>query len=139
MNIVYNMIYRCEVNHQLLNSLPIEPIIDKSKYYFSGDINVLTQIKRLEMALRPDGWRGNAELDIQLEEEFTARKLTERLERGETDDVSMLGFTNSISEKKISTTREKDTSEKLDKSSKFSDVNEMSIITERSKAESKYK
>lgn len=57
----------------------------------------MTQIKRLEMSLRPDGWRGNAELDIQHEEEMIARRLTYR-ESG--DDVSLLGFTNSYAEQK---------------------------------------
>lgn len=131
---------RCEVNHQLLNSLPIETIIDKARYYFSGDITVSTQIKRLEMALRHDGWRSNAELDIQLEEEFTARKLTERRERSMVDDVSMLGFTQSLSDKKASTSRENDRSEKMDKGSKYSgsEIHETSFATnERSKAESK--
>lgn len=111
--------------------------MDKARYYFSGDITVSTQIKRLEMALRHDGWRGNAELDIQLEEEFTARKLTERLERGGNDDVSMLGFTSSVSGKKVSG-KDKEINEKLDKGSKHNDMREISVITERSIAESKY-
>lgn len=92
------------------------------------------------MALRHDGWRGNAELDIQLEEEFTARKLTERRERSMVDDVSMLGFTQSLSDKKASTSRENDRSEKMDKGSKYSgsEIHEPSFATnERSKAESK--
>jgi hypothetical protein len=89
--------YRCEVNHQLLASLPIEAIIDKARYNFSGDSTVIVQIRRLEVSLRPDGWRGNAEIDIQLEEEMLAQRLTSR-DRGEGDgdDVSLLGFTDSM-------------------------------------------
>jgi hypothetical protein len=77
------------VNHQLLNSLPIEVIIDKARYNFSGDPTVTTQLKRLEVALRPDGWRGNVEIDMQLEEEMLTRRITSR-DPG--DDISILGF-----------------------------------------------
>lgn len=60
-----------------------------------------TQIKRLEVALRPDGWRGNVEIDIQLEEE---RRLTSR-DTGD-DEISLLGFADAISEQKRNQLRE---------------------------------
>lgn len=95
------------MNHQLLNSLPIEAIIDKARYNFSGDSTVTTQIKRLEVALRPDGWRGNVEIDIQLEEEMLTRRLTSRDPVGAAgDEVSVLGFTDAIAEQKRNQLRE---------------------------------
>lgn len=125
----------CEVNHQLLNSLPIEAIIDKARYNYSGDSTVMTQIKRLEMSLRPDGWRGNAELDIQYEEEMLTRRLTQR-EPG--DDVSLLGFTNSYAEQKNGSMRQGG-QHKLGSQSKLEGVSVYSTMTdeEGSVAESK--
>jgi hypothetical protein len=116
-----------------LNSLPIEAIIDKARYNFSGDTTVTVQIRRLEVSLRPEGWRGNAEMDIQLEDEYLAQRLTSRVTGrravGEGEEVSLLGFTDSMAEQKK---REQQPS-LHEAGSMF-----MSVMTERSSAESKY-
>ena len=63
---LYNFCFMCEVGYLfLLENTDILEFIEEAKVssVFSDDV-VQRECRRLELALKPDGWRGNVELTI---------------------------------------------------------------------------
>ena len=62
---MYNLCYRCEPGQQAIY-LCCNPknLLASISYEHSGDPEVMRQVRRLELALEPDGWRGNVEKQI---------------------------------------------------------------------------
>lgn len=85
---LYNFVYRCEVNHQLVNNFDIDHIISNARNNFPGDATISMACRKLELALSRDGWRGNVERV--LEREYAARLDGTYKELSAEDSVSLL-------------------------------------------------
>ena len=57
---------------------------------FAGDIIVLRQCRRLELALKKDGWRGNVEIELGLDEEMREESSQVAARLAALDNVSLL-------------------------------------------------
>jgi len=59
---MYNLCYRCEPGQQaILVGCNIQAFLERVHYHHSGDPDVMRQCHRLELALQPNGFRGNVE------------------------------------------------------------------------------
>jgi hypothetical protein len=66
LRLMYNICYRSEAGAEILNEkATVKSCIEVMKYNHSGDYEVTRQLERLERSLKPDGWRGNVENDIE--------------------------------------------------------------------------
>lgn len=64
---MYNLCYRCESGQEALLHCGMKRVLDRIKELHSGDPQILYQCRRLELALKKDGWRGNVEENIERE------------------------------------------------------------------------
>lgn len=78
------------MNHQLLNTFAVDDLIAKLRRLYAGDVLVLRQCRRLELALKKNGWRGNVETELGLDEEMReqASQVADRL--AAIENVSMM-------------------------------------------------
>lgn len=58
---LYNMMYRCHAAQITILLAPYKELLAMLNMQWSGDAEVNTLIVRLELALKPDGWRGGVE------------------------------------------------------------------------------
>eukprot|EP01040_Poterioochromonas_malhamensis_P000633 gene632-675_t len=65
LKLMYNLCYRSEPGQQAIY-LCCNPknLLFSISYNHSGDIDVMRQVRRLELTLEPNGWRGNVEAQI---------------------------------------------------------------------------
>ena len=65
---LYNMCYRCQAAQMVILMSDTRPLIEMLYRQYSGDSEVKTMVRRLELALTGEGWRGTVEK--QMEKEF---------------------------------------------------------------------
>lgn len=78
LKLMYNWCYRCEGGQEAVLSVGSKKILKMAKYLHSGDLECARQIRRLDLAIKENGWRGYVEKLIdreyhkgeELEEEF---------------------------------------------------------------------
>lgn len=58
---------RCEAGQELVRQARVQKIIALCRTQFPGDFDIQRQTRRLELALKDDGWRGNVEAIIDQE------------------------------------------------------------------------
>ena len=58
---LYNMVYRCHAAQVSILLAPYKPLLKMLDSTWSGDVEVSKLMRRLELALKPDGWRGGVE------------------------------------------------------------------------------
>lgn len=58
---LYNLCYRCESGQTCILQRKPKKLINKIRSNFSGDATVNTQLRRFELAIQHNGWRGNVE------------------------------------------------------------------------------
>eukprot|EP01031_Cornospumella_fuschlensis_P025147 gene25147-30368_t len=63
LQLLYNLCYRCESGQEmvLLCLRDSKKFLTSVRHKHSADADVMRQARRLELALEPDGWRGNVE------------------------------------------------------------------------------
>jgi hypothetical protein len=64
---LYNLCYRCESGQACILQRKPKNIINRIRNNFSGDITINTQLRRFELSLKLNGWRGNVEEVIEKE------------------------------------------------------------------------
>ena len=72
---LYNCCYRNEHGQmEVLDTGLTDQLLDFVHTYFSGDLTCMRNCRRLELALQPDGWRGNVEVKMETELKEAAEK-----------------------------------------------------------------
>ena len=64
---LYNLCYRCEAGQACVLQRKPKLLINRVKNNFSGDISINTQLRRFELSIKQNGWRGNVEEVIEKE------------------------------------------------------------------------
>ena len=64
---LYNFCYRAEGSQQYILETNIKKLLLQAHYFHAGEPDVARQIRRIELALKLDGWRGNVEEIIEVE------------------------------------------------------------------------
>lgn len=68
--LMYNIVYRCEsAQEAVLVYCSPGPFFEVIKYNHDGDPEVMRQVRKVELALMENGWRGNVEVNITREME----------------------------------------------------------------------
>lgn len=95
--VLYNVCYRCESGHEALISTQISGVMKTAFHLHAGTPEVLKQIRRLELTLKENGWRGYIEELIekemkgeQIEEEYLRDVVVPELIPVETKHVKIL-------------------------------------------------
>jgi hypothetical protein len=65
--VLYNVCYRCESGHESLLSTPIASVLKTTAHLHAGNPEALRQIRRIELTLKENGWRGYVEELIERE------------------------------------------------------------------------
>ena len=73
--LLYNMCYRCQAAQLTILMADTKPLIQMLKNQFSGDPEILTMTRRIELALTPDGFRGAVEKQMEREFKEELRRL----------------------------------------------------------------
>lgn len=74
---MYNLCYRSESGQEtILVTCDTQPLLERIHYYHAGDKELMQQCRRLELALKQDGWRGHVE-----------NVITKEMRNEEVDDV----------------------------------------------------
>jgi len=73
---LYNMVYRCHAAQVSILLAPYKPLLKMLDSTWSGDVEVSKLMRRLELALKPDGWRGGVEkiMEKEFKEELARRE-----------------------------------------------------------------
>ena len=72
---LYNCCYRNEHGQiEVLDTGLTDQLLDFVHTYFAGDLTCMRNCRRLELALQPDGWRGNVEVKMETELKEAAEK-----------------------------------------------------------------
>lgn len=70
LRLLYNLCYRCESGQEaILLTLDMKAVLQECRHEHSGDPELMRLTRRLELALMPDGWRGNVELLITMDDD----------------------------------------------------------------------
>lgn len=66
LRVLYNLCYRCEAGQLEVNDTAgaTVKLIEMIKSNFQGDADCMKNCRRFELAIEPDGWRGNVETTI---------------------------------------------------------------------------
>lgn len=64
---LYNLCYRCESGQACVLQRKPKILIKRIQTNFSGDVSIDTQLRRFELSLKINGWRGNVEEIIEKE------------------------------------------------------------------------
>jgi hypothetical protein len=93
---MYNICYRSETGQEaILLCCNPKNLLSTISYEHSGDIDVMRQVRRLELALQPDGWRGNVEAQLTKEFYQSHKNYDKDGENSKRDDSSHSTFSQS--------------------------------------------
>ena len=67
LQILYNFCYRCESGQEAVLMVDVYGTLKLANFHHSGDPEVVRMIRRLELALKENGWRGHVESLIEQE------------------------------------------------------------------------
>lgn len=84
---LYNLCYRCESGHEILNYRKAREIVDLARNYHASDYSIMYQCRRLELALKKNGWRGFVE-ELMTKEMIGDDLNSEYLQSIQSDDYS---------------------------------------------------
>lgn len=127
---LYNLCYRCESGQEALLNCDVHKIVESSRRFHSGDVEIMKQIRRLEVALTKDGWRGNAE-DI-IDKEMKGMSIEKIFKHGHGDKSGLRGIIAAPSVEKHGTAESKKTSTPSISSHHKSDSDNHSISSKSS-------
>mmetsp|Transcript_12987 Transcript_12987/g.19545 ORF Transcript_12987/g.19545 Transcript_12987/m.19545 type:complete len:495 (-) Transcript_12987:1786-3270(-) len=89
LQLLYNFCYRCEMGQEALLSYCDEEFFAGVRHNHSGDLDVMRNCRKLELAIQPGGWRGNVEEQITREFYDEENKNVDILVLGESNASEM--------------------------------------------------